>query len=272
MGTDWYRDRVREITGDIFELPDESLDIGRRHLHHGWSRQPSNGLWAFGAFIENGRIIDGPDGDLKKMVRHVMDTHPVNLMITPNQDLLFTDIPEDLKPEFEAELKRFGYGGRNGREFSTLRKTAVACVGLPTCRLSYTDSERFLPELIDELERRGWGDLAESIGVSGCERQCSRPATKTIGWVGSGKDRYLLKLLGTEDARHQGEVLTDENGKILFRFVKRDQVADVCEALFDTYKANRKDDEEMGAFHRRIGPAAILAFLKQHPKTASLAK
>ena len=269
-GVEWYREQVRARIGNVFDLPDENLDVGPRHLHHGWIRQPDNGLWTYGAFIENGRLIDGPGGDLKKMVRHLMETYPAKLMVTPNQDLLFTDIPGDSKTQFEADMRRFGYGTRQGREYSTLRKASVACVGLPTCRLSYTDSELFLPELMDELDQRGWGQMAESIGISGCERQCSRPATKTIGWVGSGKDRYQLKLLGTEDARHQGDALTDGEGKVFLRSVPREQVADVVEALFGNYQANRQEGEAMGYFHQRTGLPAIIAFLKQHPKTATL--
>lgn len=269
-GMDWYREQVRALIGNVFDPPDETLDIGPRHLHHGWIRQPSNGLWAYGAYIENGRLIDGPEADLKKMVRHLMENFPVNILITPNQDLLFTDIPADAKTRFETEMQRFGYGKRHGKDYSTLRKASVACVGLPTCRLSYTDSELFLPELIDELDGRGWGHMTESIGISGCERQCSRPATKTIGWVGSGKDRYQIKLLGTEDARHQGEALTDNEGKVYLRSVPREQTADVVEALFEHYEKNRRDGEAMGYFHQRLGMQAIVDFLRQHPKTAGL--
>jgi sulfite reductase beta subunit-like hemoprotein len=270
QGIAWYRDQVRALIGDVFEPPDEDLDIGPRHLHHGWIPQPSNGLWAFGAFIENGRIINGLDGELKTMVRYMMDNYPVNLMITPNQDLLFTDISADAKTAFEADLRRFGYGRRNGQEFSTLRKASVACVGLPTCRLAYTDSEQFLPELIDELDKRGWGEITESLGVSGCERQCSRPATKTIGWVGSRKDGYLLKLMGTEDGRNQGKALMDAEGKMYLRFVPREEVANVTEALLEHYRANHQPPESMGYFHQRVGMQAILDFLKEHPKTAML--
>jgi len=39
------------------------------------------------------------------------------------------------------------------------------CVGRNTCRLTYTDSEKFEPELMDQLEAMGWGDLKESIAI-----------------------------------------------------------------------------------------------------------
>ena len=56
--------------------------------------------------------------------------------------------------------------------------------------------KQFDPKLNDQLEDMGYGDMAESIGITGCERQCFRPATKTLGWIGSGGDNYALKLGG----------------------------------------------------------------------------
>ena len=38
--------------------------------------------------------------------------------------------------------------------YSKLRMLSGACVGRDTCRLTYTDSEKFEPYLIDELEKK----------------------------------------------------------------------------------------------------------------------
>ncbi|MDA4113631.1 MAG: nitrite/sulfite reductase [Thaumarchaeota archaeon] len=274
MGIGWYREQVREVSGLDFEMPIEDLDYGARHLHHGWMTQESNGLWSFGAFIENGRVIDGPNGKLRTMVRHLMDTFDVELLITPNQDLVFTNIPEGDKGRFEAEMQQFGYGSRNGRSYSKLRVLSGACVGRDTCRLTYTDSEKFEPTLIDGLEER-WGGVHESIGMTGCERQCFRPATKTLGWVGSGYNLYMLKIGGTEDGRHQGGPLLDPNtGEMYLRLVPRSEVPKVTEALFEFYFANATPDElrdgGMGYFFRRVGPGPIIASLKANPQTTKL--
>ncbi len=272
MGIDRIREIIRERVGDIFDVPRDALDPGTRELHHGWAKQPSNGLWTYGMYIENGRIRDTLDCRLKKLIRHLMESYPVEATITANQDLLLSNLSDEMREPFSEDLRRFGYGQRNGEAYSPLRRSSVACVGLPTCRLSYSDSERFLPELIDELERRGWGHMRESIGLSGCERQCSRPGTKTIGWVGSGKGRYMLKLMGAEDARQQGHEISDSNDKIQLRFVPKDRVADVTEALFEIYRDHGAEDETMGYFHRRAGMGQILERLSLHPKAADLIK
>jgi len=273
-GIDWYRDQVSAILGFPLERPDPSHDYGDRQLHHGWMIQPFNGLLAFGAFVENGRVTDaGPNGRLKTMIRKLMLKYPIELMITPNQDALFTDIPPTAKEEFAADMEKHGYGLRKGKPYSKLRLLSGACVGRDTCRLTYTDSEKFEPELLDELEDKGWGDLAESIGITGCERQCFRPSTKTIGLVGSGLNRYQLRIMGTEDARHQGRPLISSDGAIMYlRSIPRGKVATLLDTLFKFYKTNCQKNEGLGAYHQRIGYDAIIQHLKENPATSELMK
>jgi len=272
MGADWYRDQVSALLGYPLEKPDPNHDYGARHLHHGWQIQPSNGLLAFGAFLENGRVTDvGPNGKLKTMIREIMNKYPVELMITPNQDALFTNIPVAAKNEFENDLAQHGFGKRNGKTFSELRMRSGACVGRDTCRLTYTDSEKFEPFLLDELETMGWGNLKESIGITGCERQCFRPSTKTIGLVGSGLNRYQLRLMGTEDARHQGQPLISGDGQAMYmRSIPREKVPLVLDTLFKFHQAQKNGDESLGHFHRRIGMEAIIRHLKENPATSEL--
>ena len=203
-----------------------------------------------------------------------MDNYPIELLNTPNQDILFTNIPEEDKEKFESDMKKFGYGLRNGKPYSQLRGLSGACVGRDTCRLTYTDSEKFEPYLVDELEHK-WGNISESIGVTGCERQCSRPATKSIGWVGVALNMYSLKIGGTEDGRYQGGSLIDpDTQEVYLRIVPKKDVATVTDALFELYVTNRSPEEEihggMGYFFRRIGPKATISLLKENSKVSQL--
>ena len=268
-GIQWYRDQVKAL-GVRFDDPAIAFDYGDRHLHHGWQQQPANGKWAYGAYIENGRIIDGENGRLKTMVRHIMEHYDINVMTTPNQDLLFTNIDESAKQAFEADLQSFGYGKRNGKAYSSLRLVSGACVGLPTCRLAVSQSEQFEPQLIDTLEQMGYGDMCESIGITGCERQCFRPATKTLGWIGKGPGRYMLKLGGSESGRHLGTALC-QNDRMYLHQVSAGDVPTVCAVLFDLYQAERLSaDETMGCYHQRVGHFAIIAHLQSNRRTRHL--
>lgn len=274
QGIAWYQEQARAL-GAEFEQPDPGFDIGPRLMHHGWHTLETTGKLAYGAYVENGRLIDADDnGRQKAMVTPLLDRFGCELMITANQDLLFTGIEPDAKDDFDAALAEYGYGQRKGKAFSSLRVLSGACVGLPTCRLAYTDSEQWEPTFLDELEALGYGDMAESIGITGCERQCFRPATKTIGWVGQGPDQYALKLGGSEDARYQGQWVTGidpdkpEKGEqwLLRRVSKKDAVA-VTAALFDFYKENGEPGESMGAFHRRVGMEALVSHLRSLEST-----
>jgi sulfite reductase beta subunit-like hemoprotein len=233
------------------------------------------------------------------MVKYLMDKYPhVLIFTTPNQHLLFSNLGNSEKERFKNDMKIFGYGIRkitfdatnnnnNGntssskiaqrRPYSKLRMLSGACVGRDTCRLTYTDSEKFEPCLIDQLEDK-WGDLNESIGVTGCEKQCYRPATKTIGWIGTGFNLYQLTIMGTEDGRHQGGPLIDPDTKEQYlHFVPRKDVATVTDTLFEFCIRNRSNEEEhrpggMGYFLRRVGAKEIISYLKSNPKTGDLMK
>src|SRR5947209_9343842 len=211
------------------------------------------------------------------MVKYLMNNYSdIELFTTPNQHLLFCNIDEGLKEQFEKDMKMFGYGFRKIRDsdssnrnsitngkvivsqpYSNLRMLSGACVGRDTCRLTYTDSEKFEPYLIDELEKK-WGSMSESIGITGCEKQCYRPATKTIGWIGTGFNLYQLVLMGTQDGRHQGAPLVDpDTGEEYLRFVPRKDVAIITDFLFEYYIRNRSEEKDrpggMGYYLRRVG-------------------
>ncbi|HEY7082403.1 MAG TPA: nitrite/sulfite reductase [Nitrososphaeraceae archaeon] len=291
-GIEWFREQVKNLAGNIFESPILDHDYGKRNLHLGWTQHNRRSgdntsiKWWYGAFIENGRLVDGgPNGDLKSMIKFLVNKYTaIQLFTTPNQHLLFSDIEDNEKDEFERDMKQFGYGLRkqignlgrvlNARPYSTLRMLSGACVGRDTCRLTYTDSEKFEPYLIDTLEER-WGDFNESIGVTGCEKQCYRPATKTVGWVGTGFNLYQLILMGTEDGKHQGGPLVDpETNEQYLRFVPRNEIKVVTDALFEMYSENRSIEESklggMGYFFRRIKARGIISNLKSNPKTGRL--
>ncbi|QGA55414.1 nitrite/sulfite reductase [Sulfolobus sp. E5-1-F] len=270
MGLEWLRDRVREYSGiQLGKIA--NVNLTHRELHLGWIDLGDN-KWAYGIFVENGRLIDGKNGRIKSMVRYIADNFDnVMFYITPNQHLLITEIDQSQKEKIEAILKEFNYGFRDGKPYSNLRINSIACVGFPTCKLSFTDSERFLPGLIDELERRGWKDIQISIGLSGCVAQCSRPALHPISWVGSGYELYMLKIGGGNGSLGEPLIDWDENSIYLYQ-VPSNRLADVTEALFELYEKNKDLSEDPGEVFRLLGNKKIIEWLKSHEKTKDLMK
>jgi sulfite reductase beta subunit-like hemoprotein len=272
MGVDWFRSQLRARLGFEMEPPNLIHDYGDSLPHWGWTQLPKSNLLAYGLFIENGRIQDGtPNGNIKTMMRELVRKYNPEVMLSPNQSVLLCNLPPHCKEEFETDLKRLNYGTRLGKPFSGLRLLSGACVGLDTCRLAYTDSERFEPFLIDELEKLGWGGLTTSIGISGCERQCSKPSTKVISLVGSGLDTYQLRLMGTEDGRHQGEPIFSPDGRtVLLRSISRARVAALIDTLFRFYSEKRQEKESLGYCIRRVGARVLMDHISGNPDVADL--
>jgi sulfite reductase beta subunit-like hemoprotein len=114
----------------------------------------------------------------------------------------------------------------------------MACPALPTCGLAVAESERYLPDLIGELERRGYGDERVWIRMSGCPNACSRPPTAEIGLVGRSLGLYNVfvggSFAGTRLAR-------------LYRAdVRADALPDVLAAALDQWRGQRAPGEAFG--------------------------
>ena len=64
----------------------------------------------------------------------------------------------------------------------------MACVALPTCGLALAESERYLPDLVTELdtevEAAGLRDDGIIIRMTGCPNGCGRPFLAEIAFVG----------------------------------------------------------------------------------------
>ncbi len=88
----------------------------------------------------------------------------------------------------------------DAHERSALRLNSMACVALPTCGLALAESQRYLPDLITEidvvLEEAGLRHDAITIRMTGCPNGCARPYIAEIGFVGKAPGKYNLYLGG----------------------------------------------------------------------------
>lgn len=265
LGIDWFREKIQSL--GIKVLSPVSLEIGKVEKKYGWLKQ-FDGKWSFALYIENGRVTDtNPQGKIKSLVDEIVTRIKPTIRIAPTQDFLFMDIDEDLRESLEEILKKYQYGN-----YSKLKITSEACVGLYTCPLAVAESERYFHPLISELEKRGYSDVEGiSIGISGCERHCSRNIRYPISIEGKGDNIYQLKLLfGETDGEHLAIDLIDEGEKYL-RMIPRKSVPDVISVLIDNYIANKNSDEnKISVFHKRIGKKKIIELLKNNDKTTEL--
>jgi sulfite reductase (NADPH) hemoprotein beta-component len=206
----------------------------------GWA-QEADGTSHFTLFVENGRVR----GTMMAGLHAIAELGIGRFVMTANQNLVLADIPAASRPEVEALLAAHGLD----RAVSGLRRSAMACVALPTCGLALAESERYLPDLVtrleDELERFGLREDEITIRMTGCPNGCARPYVSEIGLVGRTPGVYNLYLGGA----HDGVRLN----KLHRRDVDGDAIVAVLSPLFGSYAKDRTRGERFGDYVIRTG-------------------
>ena len=175
MGLDAFRAEVEKLIG--YELgavrPYHFEDNGDRF---GWI-EDHTGNWHFTLFVENGRVYDTPAYQLLTGLREIAKVHTGDLRLTANQNLIIANITPQKKAAITELLEQ--YKMIDAHERSALRLNSMACVALPTCGLALAESQRYLPDLITELdsilEDAGLRHDAITIRMTGCPNGCARP-------------------------------------------------------------------------------------------------
>ncbi|HEY4989679.1 MAG TPA: NADPH-dependent assimilatory sulfite reductase hemoprotein subunit, partial [Opitutaceae bacterium] len=143
-GLVWIRQEVERRLGWELGSPRrfEFTDTGDRY---GWTDGP-NGDAHFTLFIENGRVKDGT----KTALREIAKIHRGDFRLTPNQHLMIASVAPAERPAIDALLREHVLD--TAHRATGLRLNAMACVALPTCGLALAESERYLPDLVTQLD------------------------------------------------------------------------------------------------------------------------
>ena len=235
-GVAWFQDQLAQRLGyrldPVAEIPHYDA-----HDHLGWQQQ-ADGRWLVGIWIENGRIKD----TAKTGLRTIVDEIRPEIRLTAHQNLVLVNISAEDKPRVEALLAQYGLAtGGNG--LSELRRYAMACPAMPTCGLAVAESERYLPDVITELEQRGHGGDRVWIRMSGCPNACSRPPTAEIGIVGRSLNLYNVYVGGSFAGTRLAKLYqTDVRGEAL---------VDVLADALTQWKQRRDGDEAFGDWAAR---------------------
>ena len=245
MGIDAFREEVEKLCG--FKLG-EPRDFKFEHNgdRYGWI-EDHTGNFHYTMFIENGRIYDTNDYPLMTGLREIAKTHDGDFRLTANQNLIIANISPAKKAEIEKILGV--HKMLDSYERSALRLNSMACVSLPTCGLALAESQRYLPELITEIdeviESVGLRHDAITIRMTGCPNGCARPYISEIGFVGRAPGKYNLYLGGG----FHGERLS----KLYAPSVKGTDAAKILKPIIEDYAKNREEGEHFGDFTIRAG-------------------
>ncbi len=218
----------------------------QNELHVGWHDQ-GDGRWFLGISVENGRVADTEDRRLKSGLRAVVEGFRVGVRLTPNQDILLTDIAPEQRPLIVALLQTYGIDV--AEPLSNIQLFSMACVALPTCGLAVAEAERALPAVIDELAqeaaRLGLAEERISVRMTGCPNGCARPYVADVAFVGRSMDQYLMLVGGQSNGTRLNTAYKD--------LVHRQDLVREVTALLDHFKHERAGSETFGDFCLRIG-------------------
>ncbi len=247
-GLDWLRSEIERRLGWQLEKPRPFAFVGNGDVY-GWQRS-TDGLWHYTLFIQNGRILDAGDRRLMAGLRKIAAAHKGDFRLTPNQNLIISNVSDDDREQITELLREFGI--ENSQQASPLRLHSIACVAFPTCGLAMAESERYLPSLIDRIDERlevhGLRDEAMTIRMTGCPNGCARPYIAEIGLVGKGPGQYNL-YLGAGFAGDRLNKLYREN-------IDEEEILAALDPLFARYAGERNKGEHFGDFAVRIGAVA----------------
>jgi sulfite reductase (ferredoxin) len=255
-GLEKFRAKVEEYYGTPL-LTAQSDDVIGFDDHLGWHAQ-GDGKCFYGLNIENGRIQDNEQLQLKSALREICRSFEPGFRLTSHQSMLLTDLDPAAKSEIEQILRR--HRVRLSEDTSTVRRWSMACVALPTCGLAITESERALPGIIDQLEvelaKLGLSREPFTVRMTGCPNGCARPYNSDIGLVGKAVGRYTL-FLG-------GRLVGDRLNFVYKDLVPAAEIVPTLVPLMVYFRQDRLAGESFGDFCHRKGKDDLAAWAEQY--------
>lgn len=246
-GADKFRDELERRLGWKF-APARPYKFDCNTDQYGWIKDHRGG-WHCGLWLENGRVKDTPESPFRTGLRELAKWHKGTFRMTPNQHIIVSDVSEEDKPKVEEHLRKYKMDNWN---LSGIQRSASACVAFPTCGLAMAESERYLPILVEKVEKlflaAGLRDDEVVMRMSGCANGCSRPWLGEIGFVGKAPGSYLMLLGGG----HAGQRLS----KIFRDGVGEEQILNELKPLINRYAQERLVGEPFGDWVIRAGVIA----------------
>ncbi len=250
-GLDWVRTTLIERYGLALQ-PARPMPAFQVPEMLGWHAQ-GDGNWWLGVPVPSGRIA----GAQRDALREVMRRFGANPVMTPQQDILLTDIPAAQRGAITGVLRSHGIALSDS--LTPLARWALACPALPTCGLALTEAERVQAPIVASVEavlrELGLAEERISLRITGCPNGCARSYTGDIGLVGRIPGYYALYVGGD----FEGTVLSF---KLLDR-VAEAAIATTLRPILAAFAVERRAGEAFGAFCRRQGEAGLLRLLPQ---------
>ncbi|PLZ94437.1 sulfite reductase, ferredoxin dependent [Fischerella thermalis CCMEE 5198] len=256
-GVDKFRAMVEEYFGKPLE-PFKPLPQWKYEDFLGWHEQGDGKLF-LGISIDNGRIKDEGDFQLKTALRQIVEQYNLPIRLTPHQNVILYDIAPENKQAIEETLNGYGVV-TNIDSIDQIFRYSMACPALPTCGLAITESERAIPGILERiralLNKVGLPNEHFVVRMTGCPNGCARPYMAELGFVGSAPESYQIWLGGSPDQTRLAKAYIDK--------LHHNDLETFLEPIFVYFKKSRKKGESFGDFCDRVGFDAIRKFTESY--------
>jgi len=242
-GLQWLKDELEHRLGYAIEQA-RPFVFTQNGDNFGW-QQSDDGSWHLLLFTENGRLADTDRARQLTGMREIARIHNGDFRLTPNQNVVIANVQADQKHAIDSLVEKYGLD--TYEQLSRLRLHSLACVALPTCGQAMAEAERYLPELVGEveklLERHQLQDQAITIRMTGCPNGCARPYLAEIGLVGKAPGRFNLHLGAAFDGTRLNRLISEN--------ADEEEILKTLDQLFEEYRSNRNDGEHFGDYFVR---------------------
>ncbi|WCK56649.1 assimilatory sulfite reductase (NADPH) hemoprotein subunit [Aneurinibacillus sp. Ricciae_BoGa-3] len=213
---------------------------------YGWV-EGIEGTWNFTLLIQNGRVADFDGYKLMTGLREIAKIHTGDFRLTPNQNVIIANVSSENKQKISQLIEQ--YSLTDGKHYTALRRSSMACVALPTCGLAMAESERYLPVLLEKIEEiideNGLRNEEITIRMTGCPNGCARPALGEIAFIGKAVGKYNMHLGAAFDGSRLNKMYRENIGE--------EEILSELRVLLARYAKERQEGEHFGDFVIRAG-------------------
>jgi sulfite reductase (NADPH) hemoprotein beta-component len=175
-------------------------------------------------------------------LREIAKVHTGDIRLTANQNVIIANVSSQKKKIISELIEQ--YQLTDGKHYSALRRSSMACVALPTCGLAMAEAERYLPSLIDKIdaivEENGLQNEEITIRMTGCPNGCARHALGEIGFIGKAPGKYNMYLGAAFDGSRLSKMYRENIGE--------EEILNEMKVLLSRYAKERNEGEHFGDF------------------------
>ncbi|MGN8234202.1 assimilatory sulfite reductase (NADPH) hemoprotein subunit [Priestia flexa] len=239
---------VKELENRLGWKLEEAKEFHFEHNgdRYGWEKGV-RGKWHFTLFVQGGRVTDYDGYPLMTGLREIAKVHTGDFRLTANQNLVIANVSSQKKKQISELIEQ--YGLTDGKHYSALRRSSLACVSLPTCGLAMAEAERYLPTLIEQideiLDENGLRNQEITIRMTGCPNGCARPALGEIAFIGKAPGKYNMYLGAAFDGSRLSKMYREN--------ISESEILSELRVLISRYAKERHDGEHFGDFVVRVG-------------------